>query len=89
MSDVETVEDWVDALDRLARVLYGRKAAPKDYVGGSNANIFDDAARRISAADTRAALWERLAGEHIEMLKVANATIDAMAKELADLKEKR
>lgn len=39
----------MDGLDRLAILLYGRKAKPQDFIGGSDARILSDAADRITA----------------------------------------
>lgn len=36
-----------DKLDDLAETLYGRPAAAREYVGGSDARILGDAAERI------------------------------------------
>ena len=41
-----------DSLNQLADVLYGRAAMPADYIGGSDARIFHDAADRIAALET-------------------------------------
>lgn len=50
-----TASPFVDgkpgALDRLARALYGRDPRPQDYLGGSDARIFDDAAEALGAKD--------------------------------------
>jgi len=35
----------LDALDHLAIVLYGRPATAREYLGGSNAKILEDAAK--------------------------------------------
>lgn len=43
----ETVRN-PEGVDRLAVALYGRKAQPHDYIGGSDANIFHAAAERIT-----------------------------------------
>jgi hypothetical protein len=43
-----------DALDRLANAIYGRPAEPRDWLGGSESSIFDDAVAEI--ASLRAAL---------------------------------
>lgn len=37
-----------DSLNQLADVLYGRAALPADYIGGSDARIFHDAADKIA-----------------------------------------
>lgn len=37
-----------DGTERLCRVLYGRSAQVQDYIGGSNAKMLHDAARRIT-----------------------------------------
>ena len=36
-----------DGVDRLAKAVYGRKPEPRDYVGGSTAQILYDAAQLI------------------------------------------
>lgn len=50
-----TASPFVDgepgALDRLARALYGRDPRPQDYLGGSDARIFDDATEALAAKD--------------------------------------
>lgn len=38
-----------DALDRLGMELYHRRPIPREYVGGSDAKILDDAAKQIAA----------------------------------------
>lgn len=39
----------IDNMGLLAETLYGRKPIPQDYLGGSNANIFEDAMEFIKA----------------------------------------
>lgn len=36
-----------DGTERLCQALYGRKATPRDYLGGSDAKMLHDAADRI------------------------------------------
>jgi hypothetical protein len=55
-----------DSLNQLADILYGRAAMPNDYIGGSDARIFHDAAVKVatleaSCATVAAALTEALA----------------------------
>lgn len=40
-----------DGTERLCQALYGRKATPRDYLGGSNAKMLHDAADRILAGN--------------------------------------
>ena len=42
-----------DALDRLGLELYRRSPMPREYVGGSDAKILDDAAKRIADLTTQ------------------------------------
>lgn len=43
-----TCEGRGDNLDRLAWAVYRRAPQPRDYIGGSNANILHDATERIT-----------------------------------------
>lgn len=38
----------LDGADELCMAMYGRKATPQDYLGGSNARMLGEAARRIA-----------------------------------------
>ncbi len=42
-----------DGTDALCLALYGRKAGPKDWLGGSQAKMLHDAAARIDRLQTR------------------------------------
>ncbi|MFC5423692.1 hypothetical protein ACFPOB_29600 [Bosea eneae] len=41
--------DGADGTERLCRALYGRKAATRDYLGGSDARMLHDAADRLAS----------------------------------------
>ncbi len=43
----------MDATDALCTTMYGRRAKPGDYLGGSQAEMLWDAARRIARAKRR------------------------------------
>nr|BDD48123.1 hypothetical protein 39 [Balneolaceae bacterium] len=49
-SAVEALVSGSDGTDELCNALYGRKAKPEDYLGGSDAKMLKDAAKVVKAA---------------------------------------
>lgn len=60
-----------DGTERLCQALYGRKAAPRDYIGGSDAKMLHDAADRII---------ELAAGDCVECRSGSSASLQAASE---------
>jgi len=83
----------IDPLRVLCQVLYGRKEPASDWLGGSNAKIFIDAAESITTlrqqlADMEAAKEdaERKAESAIALVRMYGLTTELAIKALEDAK---